>query len=82
MINLTAFLENVPSHLLVDLGSELIDVQSSYHVTTDTSLNKERGYVCIDLECFATTLPVALRDALDLLDDTGLSIYLLELGVN
>lgn len=82
VINLTVYLDNVDRHLLKDLGRDLRDVQEDYNLTTDTILSPLEGYVAIDIESAATTLPVALQDTLELLTDSGLSVYIRELGVN
>lgn len=81
MINLNIILEAVPNHMLIDLAYEFEDVQESYCVTTDATINPQLGHICLDLENDAQSIAVALMNSLDMLDDMGLSPYITEMGV-
>lgn len=81
MINLTIILEQVPNYLLEDIQEEFEDVQDDYCLVSDATINKNIGRICLDLENNANSLAEALQNSLMLLDDVGLSPYIVEMGV-
>lgn len=81
MINLTVLLKNVPHHFLTDLRVDLEDVQESYYMVTDATIIHPTKSVVIDIESFSKTLTTTLNNVVDILEDTGLSPYVQEIGV-
>ena len=81
MINLNVILEDVPNYLLTDLAYELKDVQEAYHVVADATIRADIGRICLDLENNAQSIAVALMNSLDMLEDMGLSPFVIEIGV-
>ena len=81
MISLHIILEEVPNYLLEDLKADIEDVQDSYYLTADASINVEKGYVCLDLENHCMSVAVALQNSIEMLDDMGLSVFMVEMGV-
>lgn len=80
-IGLCVILEGVPEHILKGIKEDIEDVQVSYNVTADTTIRADIGRICLDLENDAHSIAVALMNSIDLLDDIGLSPYVIEIGV-
>ena len=81
MINLNIILEEVPNYLLEGVREDFEDVQESYHVVADATINKNIGRICLDLENNAQSVAMALQNSLEMLDDMGLSPFIVEMGV-
>lgn len=81
MINLNIILEEVPNYLLDGIQEDFEDVQDGYCLVSDATINKNIGRMCLDLENNANSLAEALQNSLMLLDDMGLSPYIVEMGV-
>jgi len=81
MITLNIILEEVPNHLLDGVQEDFKDVQESYHVATDATIRSDIGRICLDLENDAKSIAVALMNSLEMLDDMGLSPFIVEMGV-
>lgn len=81
MINLNVILEEIPNHLLTDLAYELEDVQESYNLTADATIRADIGRICLDLENNVNNVSLALINSLEMLEDMGLSPFIIEIGV-
>ena len=81
MINLTIILEEIPHHLMEGLQEEFKDVQDSYSLLADATIRADIGRICLDLENDAQSIAVSLMNSLDMLDDMGLSPFIVEIGV-
>jgi hypothetical protein len=81
MINLNIILEDIPPVMLQGVVEDFIDVQESYNVLADATIRADIGRMCLDLENDAKSLAVALMNSLDMLDDMGLSPFIVEIGV-
>lgn len=81
MIEMTVILRDVPHYLYDTLQEDIIDIQDGYSLEADCSINREEGYICIDIDSKHKLLYSAIHNTVDLMDDMGLSPYIMEVSV-
>ena len=81
MINLNIILEEVPNHLMKGLEYEFKDVQESYNLAADATIRADIGRICLDLENNVNNVGLALINSLEMIEDMGLSPFVIEIGV-